>query len=74
MASTPTTPTRVPAYQWMLAWLLLIALLAFASTTEIGHTAIYYLLVLFLLFLLVTQYQFVAQSLAPVGQPVSATS
>lgn len=55
-------------YQWVLAWVALIGLLALASRTETGHTLIYYALVLILLILLVTQYQFIASALAPIGQ------
>lgn len=56
-------------YQWIFGWIVLIALLAFASQNAVGHTIIYYALVLILVFLLVTQYQFIAAALAPVGQP-----
>jgi hypothetical protein len=56
-------------YQWVFAWVLLIALLALADKTETGHTVIYYALVLILVLLLVTQYQFIAAALKPIGQP-----
>lgn len=72
MAGSTTQGT--PAYQWVLAWLIVIGLLAVTSQTALGHVLIYYTLLLFLLFLVLTQYQFIAQSLAPIGQPVSATS
>lgn len=71
---TGTLPGTPPTtYQWLVAWLLLIVLLAVAAQTEIGHTVIYYALVLILVFLLVTQYQFVAGGLAPIGQKLPAT-
>lgn len=78
---TYSVPYQVPAlgpqasgggpstYQWILGWIVLIALLAAASQTTIGHTIIYYALVLILVLLLVTQYQFIAAALAPIGQP-----
>lgn len=60
------------AYQWVVGWVLLIALLALANKTETGHMVIYYGLVLVLVLLLVTQYQFIATALAPIGQPAPA--
>lgn len=70
----PSSPANPPGssgntYAWMLAWLLIIALLAFANQTALGHTIIYYALVLILVLLLVTQYQFIASALAPIGTP-----
>lgn len=83
-APPPGTPggfTGVPTggergsktYQWVIGWILLIALLALANQTETGHTVIYYALVLVLVFLLVTQYSFIAGALAPVGEKAPAS-
>ena len=67
--ATGTQGAQAPStYRWILGWILLIALLAFANQTETGHTILYYALVLVLVFLLVTQYQFIASALAPIGQ------
>lgn len=60
-------------YRWVLGWIILIGLLALANQTETGHTILYYTLVLVLVFLLVTQYQFIASALAPIGQKAPAT-
>lgn len=60
------------AYAWLLAWLLVILVLALANRTRIGHTLIYYALVLALVFLIVTQAQWFAAALAPFGTPVTS--
>lgn len=70
----PQGPGGGPStYQWIVAWVLLIILGAMASQTVIGHTIIYYSLVLMLVFLLVTQYQFIASAFAPIGKKAPAT-
>lgn len=66
-------PQGPATYKWVLGWVLVILLLAVANQTETGHTIIYYALVLVLVFLLVTQYQFIAQALSPVGQKAPST-
>lgn len=63
-ASPPTT------YQWVVAWILVIVLAMLAIRTQTGYKLVYYGLVLLFIFLLVTQYQFIAAGLAPIGQPV----
>ena len=62
--AAPTT------YQWVVAWILVIVLAMLALRTQVGYKLVYYGLVLLLVFLLVTQYQFIADGLAPIGQPV----
>lgn len=69
----PPTTAAPKTYIWVVAWIVLILLLALANQTEIGHTIIYYALVLILVLLLVTQYQFIASALAPIGQKVPST-
>lgn len=70
---TPPSTAAPKTYQWVVAWVVLIILLALANQTDIGHTVIYYALVLVLVLLLVTQYQFIASSLAPIGTHVPST-
>lgn len=58
------------SYAWAVAWLLVIVFAAIALQSKIGYLVIYYGLILLLVFVLVTQYQYIASSLAPVGQSV----
>lgn len=68
MASTSTTSdTEMSTYQWVIGAILVILLLAFMAKTESGRGIIYYSLILMIVFLLITQYQFIAQALAVVG-------
>lgn len=57
-------------YKYILAYGIMFMMLFFASKTKVGYTAIYYLLVLSIVILLVTQYQFIAQAM----QPLTANS
>ncbi len=65
--SSGAAPTT---YQWVVAWILVLVLAMLALRTQVGYKLVYYGLVLLLVFLLVTQYQFIAAGLAPIGQPV----
>lgn len=68
MASTSTTSdTEMSTYQWVIGGILVILLLALMAKTESGRGIIYYSLILMIVFLLITQYQFIAQALAVVG-------
>lgn len=58
------------AYKWLLAWIVAIVLLSLLNKTRLGHVLIYYWLWLLIIFLLVTQYKFIANVLAPIGQAV----
>lgn len=64
-----TSDAELSTYQWVLAGFLVFLLLIFVSRTDTGYRIIYYGLVLMLLFLFVTQWQFIAQALAPIGTP-----
>lgn len=44
-------------FKFVVGWGLMITLLTFINRTRLGHVAIYYSLILFILFILVTQYQ-----------------
>lgn len=65
-------PSQPTTYQWVVAWLLVLVLAMLAIRTQVGYKLVYYGLVLLLIFLLVTQYQFITAGLAPIGQPVPA--
>lgn len=68
--SSDATSSNASTFQWLLAWAVVIVLASLANRTRIGHTLMYYGLWLLLLFLLVTQYKFIAAALSPVGQPI----
>lgn len=53
------------AYAWLLAWAVVLATLALINRSRIGHAAIYYALCLMLFFVIVSNYRFIATSLAP---------
>ena len=53
------------AYAWLLAWGVLLATLALINRTKLGHAAIYYGLVLMLVFVILSNYRFVQTALNP---------
>lgn len=70
MTQTVTNSTSDPelaTYQWVLGGILFLVLLIFIAKTRTGYSIIYYSLVLMIVFIVVTQYQFIAQALGPVG-------
>lgn len=67
------TGENASTFRWLLAWAIVIVLAGLANKTRIGHTLMYYMLWLLLLFLLVTQYRYIANALAPVGSPIPTT-
>lgn len=52
-------------FRWLLAWTVVLLVLWLINKTSLGHVALYYLLALSLVFLVVTQYKWFAQALAP---------
>lgn len=63
---TAQTPPGV-AYRYIAAWTLIIVALMLLNKTAVGHTAIYYTLVLMIVFLLITQFHAIATVLAPLS-------
>ena len=53
------------AYSWLIAWGVLLAALTLINRTKLGHAAIYYGLVLMLVFVILSNYRFIQTSLAP---------
>ena len=53
------------AYAWLLAWAVLLATLTLINRTKLGHAAIYYGLVLMLVFVILSNYRFVQTALNP---------
>lgn len=68
-AANATNATTAGAYtfRWLLAWAVFLFILMLANRTRVGHVTIYYLLVLAALLLLVTQYRWLANVLAPIA-------
>jgi hypothetical protein len=62
-AATPGAYT----FRWLLAWGVFLVILSLVNRTRVGHVTIYYLLVLALLLLLVTQFGWLSQVLQPVA-------
>lgn len=55
----------ISAYRWVIAWVTLVLILVFLARLRAGYTIIYYLAVLTLVFLLLTQYQAITLLLSP---------
>lgn len=53
--------------QWIFGWLILIVFLVVVGRTQSGRAIIYYSLVLIVVFLAVTQYQWIGQMLGQVS-------
>lgn len=58
-------PAGPSAFAWLFAWLLLGVILTLLNRTRLGHTAIYYTLLLLIFFVLVSNYRFITNALAP---------
>lgn len=56
------------AYRWVIAWVALALILMLLAKFRAGYTIIYYLAVITLVFLLLTQYQALAVVLQPFSQ------
>lgn len=68
---------QISAYRWIIAWVVLGLILFALSKLKVGYVIEYYLVVLTLLLLLLTQYQAIASLLAPFSQaqqPTGATA
>lgn len=57
------------AFKWLLAWAVMLTILFLLNKTKFGHVAIYYGLWLLLVFLLVSQADWLKNALAPLQQP-----
>jgi len=73
---TPTgaVASDANAVSWLLAWGVLIVLLVLINRTKLGQTITYYVLALAVLFLVLTQYKFIAATLAPFSQSQQAVT
>jgi hypothetical protein len=60
MAGT-VTDEAANTFNWMIGWLILIGVIIAISKSRVGYAAIYYALVLILVFLVVTQYKWIAK-------------
>jgi len=69
IAPAAADPTNtISAYRWVIAWIVLLIILALISRFKIGYTIIYYLLLLSIIFLVLTQYQAITSLLSPFNQ------
>jgi hypothetical protein len=59
------------AYRYLAAWTVILVVLFLMAKTKIGYTAIYYVLVLAIVFLLITQYQAIQTVIAPASGTVN---
>lgn len=78
-AGAPSGATLIEAagasvYRVILAWSIVILAIVLLSRTRAGYTVVYYSLVLMLVFLVVTQYQFFASALEPITSGRAFTS
>lgn len=69
-AKGSTGSTWGDTYKWLIGWIVAIVLLSLINKTRVGHVAIYYWLWALIIFLVVTQYRFIADALSAVDKPV----
>lgn len=67
VTSAKTAAQPQSAYRIFVAWVLFSVVLFFLAELPVGRTFIYYLLVLLIVFILVTQYQAIRGLLAPLS-------
>lgn len=65
-------PPAVSGYAWLLAWGTLAVILTLINRTRLGHAVIYYGLVLLIVFILLSNYRFIANALLPFQQQPAA--
>lgn len=66
VASQQGLQVRNPdAFQWVLAWAVLIVVLALLNKSRVGHTVIYYALLLVVITLVLSNYRFIVSALSP---------
>jgi len=65
MASTEYTDASM-VYKYLIAYGLAILIFIGITKTKIGYNLVYYILVLALLFVAVTQYKFIVDALSPI--------
>lgn len=61
-----TTSDLGSAWTYILAYTVVALILVFISRFQVGYNALYYMAVLFLMLLLVTQSQFIVQAISPI--------
>jgi len=64
-ASTNDTSQQISAYRWTIAFAVLALILWLISKWRVGYTFLYYLALLMLVFILLTQYQAITALLSP---------
>lgn len=64
-ASTSDTSQQITAYRWVIAFAVLGLILWLVSKWRVGYTMLYYLALLTLVFIVLTQYQAITALLSP---------
>lgn len=73
MNQQPTDKSQqISAYRWIIAWIVFGILIAAFNRLRVGKTVIYYLLVLTLLLLLLTQAHAIVSLLSPFSEVQAA--
>jgi hypothetical protein len=73
-AGIVTDPTAFSGFQYILSYGLVIMLFVMLSKIRAGYVFLYYLLVLCILYVIVVDYQWIAQTIAPVTGTIPATA
>lgn len=68
------TKTKNTDYKYILAYALFFIILIFISKSKAGYTAIYYGLVLCVMYVLVLDYKWIATTLEPISGPLTSSS
>lgn len=69
VSTSPTTTSDVgSAWTYILAYVVAISIFVFISRFQAGYNALYYMAVLFLMLLVLTQASFIANTLKPITQ------
>lgn len=55
------------AYQWLVAWVVLLAILALLNRSRVGHALLYYGMLLLLVTLVLTNWRFIVSALSPIN-------
>lgn len=66
--------STVSAYRWTLAWVVLAVMIWLFNKLQIGKVITYYAILLTLFFLVLTQYQAIAELLSPFSQTQGGTN
>ncbi len=69
-----TDPTKWSGYQYLVSYGLVAILFVGLTKIKAGYVFVYYLLALCIIYVIVVDYQWIAQTLAPVTGTIPATA